>query len=382
MRRFGKILIATIAAAASGCLYEAEYVRAEPQPYVPAPPPPAAESVVPDTGVQTTEAPPPPAGADVSSEDVFYERLSPYGYWTYVAPYGRVWVPAVGYGWRPYYYGQWVLTDWGWTFVSDDPWAWAGYHYGRWNWGIGIGWYWVPGLVWGPAWVSWRYGGGYAAWCPLGPPGVYFGYRHPGWVAVPEHHFTRPIAHVAVPMRATASVVATAQPLARPHAMPARGGAFGPPVENIARATGQSLRPTPARAVVAQPTRAPATASIARNNVMRSPVQPSARAGSSGGTVRSAPPARPSPSPGYRAVHPSPSPRVRAGGGGGWTRGLSSGGGWSRPPSSGGGWSRAPSSGGGWSRAPSSGGAPHASAPSSGGGGHSSGAHAGGGHSR
>jgi hypothetical protein len=374
MRRLGKILIATIAAAASGCLYEGEYVRSEPQPYVPAPPPPAADTA-PDTGVQSTEAPPPPAGSDIPSEDVFYERLSPYGSWTYVAPYGRVWVPAVGYGWRPYYYGQWVLTDWGWTFVSDDPWAWAGYHYGRWNWGIGLGWYWVPGLVWGPAWVSWRYGGGYAAWCPLGPRGVYFGYRHPGWVAVPEQHFTRPIAHVAVPLRATASVVASAQPLSGPHAMPARGGSFGPPVANIARATGQTVRPQPARAVMAQPSRSPATASVAHNNVMRSPVQPRTRAGSGGDTGRAAPPARPS--PGYRpVVRPGPAPRTRSGTGGGWSRAPSSGGGWSRAPSSG---------GGGSSHAPSSGGAPHASAPS-GGGGHSSGGHsgghAGGGHSR
>src|SRR2546429_628661 len=121
-----------------------------------------------------TEAPPPPAGSDVSSEAVFYERLSPYGYWMFVAPYGRVWVPAVGYGWRPYYYGQWVLTDWGWTFVSDDPWGWAAYHYGRWNWGMGIGWGWVPGPGWGPAWGRLRGWGGGAGLVPARPPGGLF----------------------------------------------------------------------------------------------------------------------------------------------------------------------------------------------------------------
>src|SRR5260370_388244 len=87
-------------------------------------------------------------------------------------------------------------------------------------------------------------------------------------------------------MRATASVVASAQPLAGPHATPVRGGKFGPPVENIARATGQTVRPVPARAVMAQPARAPATASVANHNVMRSPLQSRARAGSGGDTGR------------------------------------------------------------------------------------------------
>jgi hypothetical protein len=31
-----------------------------------------------------------------------------------------------------------------------------------------LGWYWVPGNVWGPAWVSWASGGDYIGWCPLG----------------------------------------------------------------------------------------------------------------------------------------------------------------------------------------------------------------------
>jgi hypothetical protein len=364
MRRFVNILIAAVAVAASGCLYEGEYVRREPaaQPYVPAPPPPAAEA--PDTSVQT-EAPPPPAGADVPSEDVFYERLSPYGYWTFVAPYGRVWVPAVGYGWRPYYYGQWVDTEWGWTFVSDDPWGWAAYHYGRWNWGIGLGWYWVPGFVWGPAWVDWRFGGGFVTWCPLGPPGVFFGFRHPGWVAVPVDHFTRPIPHAAVPVSATAGVVRSAQPLNGPHASPVRGGSFGPPVDAIAHATGQPIHATPARQVVG-PSRAPAAAPIARTNPsgIRSPVQPRARSGSGGDVGRATPPRAAPPRP---AARPNSGTRPR-GGSGGWARSTYPGG-WSR---SGGGWS----SGG----ARSSGGV-HAAAPSGGGGGHSSGGHSGGGHS-
>ena len=31
----------------------------------------------------------------------------------------------------------------------------------------------MPGTVWGPAWVSWQYGGGYVGWAPL-PPAVGF----------------------------------------------------------------------------------------------------------------------------------------------------------------------------------------------------------------
>src|SRR5207237_6460179 len=101
-------------------------IRDEP-PVAAAPPAPDYEPAQVETSYR--DPPPPPAGSEVQSEEVFYDRLTPYGSWVVVAPYGRVWVPAgVGYGWRPYYYGRWVLTDWGWTFASDDPWGWAAYH--------------------------------------------------------------------------------------------------------------------------------------------------------------------------------------------------------------------------------------------------------------
>ncbi|MCA1827753.1 MAG: DUF6600 domain-containing protein [Myxococcales bacterium] len=275
MRSLGTIL--TLALTASfGCIVERPYER-EPEPTVAAPPPPGPDTVPPDSSYQTQE-PPPPAGSEIADEDVFYGGLSPYGTWTYVAPYGRVWIPAVGYGWRPYYYGRWVLTDWGWTFVSDDPWGWAAYHYGRWNFGIGVGWYWIPGRVWAPAWVSWRYGGGYAAWCPLGPDGVVFGYRHPAWVAVPERHFTQPIPRAAVPTQQTAPIVTTARPLGGPSARPMRTGSFGPPVAGIQRAVGQPV-PRVAAANVIRPraTSSPAPMRTA-GDPMRSPVQARPRA--------------------------------------------------------------------------------------------------------
>jgi hypothetical protein len=83
----------------------------------------------------------------------------------------------------------------------------------------------------------------------MGPPGVYFGYRHPAWVAVPGQHFTSPIRRVAVPIRATAGVVSSAQPLSGPHAM-ARSGSFGPPVAGVQRAVGQPIARVPARQAV------------------------------------------------------------------------------------------------------------------------------------
>ena len=103
----------------------------------------------------------------------FYEPLTPHGVWIDVASYGRCWRPAhVVMGWRPYCYGSWVWTDCGWYWASDEPWAWACYHYGWWFYDPVQAWIWVPGIEWAPAWVSWRFGGGYCGWAPLAPRGV------------------------------------------------------------------------------------------------------------------------------------------------------------------------------------------------------------------
>ncbi len=105
---------------------------------------------------------------------IFYRELAPYGQWIRHPYYGWVWFPrTVGYDWRPYTVGRWVNSNYGWTWVSYEPFGWATYHYGRWAFDRRIGWIWVPGTVWGPAWVAWQQGSGYIGWAPL-PPQVGF----------------------------------------------------------------------------------------------------------------------------------------------------------------------------------------------------------------
>jgi hypothetical protein len=107
----------------------------------------------------------------------FYNELSPYGEWVRHPYYGWVWFPRnVHAGWRPYSVGRWVMSDYGWTWVSYERFGWATYHYGRWAWDRYVGWLWVPGTDWGPAWVAWQQGNGYIGWAPL-PPAVGFDVR-------------------------------------------------------------------------------------------------------------------------------------------------------------------------------------------------------------
>lgn len=108
----------------------------------------------------------------ISADISFYDDLSPYGSWAHVSRYGDCWVPRHRYAsWRPYTVGYWVDTDYGWMWVSEDPWGDIPYHYGRWAYDPYYGWVWVPDddLVWAPAWVSWRSNDDYVGWAPLPP---------------------------------------------------------------------------------------------------------------------------------------------------------------------------------------------------------------------
>lgn len=109
-------------------------------------------------------------GVGVNIGGGFHDSLAVYGGWTNHSRYGSVWAPRhVAVGWRPYTVGHWAYTDYDWTWVSDEPWGWATYHYGRWVFDPALGWIWIPGYEWAPAWVTWRFGGGYAGWAPLPP---------------------------------------------------------------------------------------------------------------------------------------------------------------------------------------------------------------------
>lgn len=98
----------------------------------------------------------------------FEPALSPYGRWFDHPGYGRIWQPGgIGPDWQPYTDGYWAYTnDDTWLWVANEPWGWAPYHYGRWLYLDPIGWVWRPGRVWAPAWVVWRFGGGYYGWAP------------------------------------------------------------------------------------------------------------------------------------------------------------------------------------------------------------------------
>ena len=134
------------------------------------------------------------AAAPMVQPDPQFTDLTPYGQWEMTGEYGRVWVPYANRtpGWRPYYYGSWSYTDWGWSWVSDEVWGAGPYHYGRWTWMNGRGWAWIPDYTWGPSWVVWSSGGGCVGWAPMGPGGASYVDIHAHatyWTYVPTNQF-------------------------------------------------------------------------------------------------------------------------------------------------------------------------------------------------
>ncbi|HWY50333.1 MAG TPA: DUF6600 domain-containing protein [Chthoniobacterales bacterium] len=126
-----------------------------------------------------SRARPPRESAPTGGYSTFYTQLEPHGAWLETNDYGYVWQPREAESsrsWRPYTNGRWVYTDAGWTWISEEPFGWATYHYGRWTRLGGIGWVWVPGDQWAPAWVSWRKSNDYVGWAPL-PPEARFDQR-------------------------------------------------------------------------------------------------------------------------------------------------------------------------------------------------------------
>lgn len=130
---------------------------------------------------------------DHVQDQEFYDDLSPYGDWVNDQDYGYIWLPNAGPNFRPYYSeGQWVYTQYGWTWASDYRWGWAPFHYGSWMYSPRWGWSWIPGRTWAPAWVTWGYYDNSYGWAPMGPyaPGGWSNYRpHAShWSFVDPHY--------------------------------------------------------------------------------------------------------------------------------------------------------------------------------------------------
>ncbi len=126
---------------------------------------------------------------DVSFQE-FYDQLSPYGHWVEDNNYGYIWIPITGPSFTPYLTnGYWVMTNYGWTWVSGYDWGWATFHYGRWDYNGSYGWFWVPENEWGPAWVTWRRSDGYYGWAPM-RPGVSISVTFTSFNDVPNDRWT------------------------------------------------------------------------------------------------------------------------------------------------------------------------------------------------
>lgn len=137
--------------------------------------------------------------SQTESDVEFDVYLNGYGSWVYLPAFGRVWIPYVEIGWRPYFNGHWVWTSYGWTWIAYEPWGYVPHHFGRWVWDSAYGWMWMPGYEWGPAWVTWRMGGTYVSWAPLPPAHFHYhqhnhyyddhrhweGHRRPSRIALP-----------------------------------------------------------------------------------------------------------------------------------------------------------------------------------------------------
>ena len=94
-----------------------------------------------------------------------------YGEWLWDDLYGYVWRPFYNdiypWGnWSPYVYGRWSLVNGNLFWVPEEPWGWVPYHLGIWQWDKKIGWVWIPGSVFAPAWVDWYFYYGFFSWTP------------------------------------------------------------------------------------------------------------------------------------------------------------------------------------------------------------------------
>jgi len=237
-----------------------------------------------------------------------------YGAWRPHPDYGHVWYPTVSVAWQPYYEGYWsVVGPFGWTWIGYDPWAWPTHHYGRWGFSAGL-WFWIPGVHWGPSWVSWRWGHDYVAWGPAGyhPPAhrPWHGWRAAHAVAFRERHVAVPRNSFAVD-RLDAGRRATFA--SRPDAPPPSGLAVprsASPISGVGRRSGVAV-PRSLGGVQSMPRGGAMAVPRASSPASAAPVdrRAVARAPSSAGGLGAPPRQGPTPdSPGLGAL----APRARA----------------------------------------------------------------------
>lgn len=207
----------------------------------------------------------PAEGAVSVSISVFHQQLSPYGRWVVAGSYGDAWVPSgVASGWAPYVNGEWLWTDYGYTWVSNDPWGDTPFHYGSWVWEGRYGWVWVPGTVWAPAWVTWAYTDDYIGWAPLSPTFVlsYNGYAgrpivlsQTRYCFVPTSRFVGvPVASVRVPISQNTAIFTRATKTTGFQVSSGVVHTGGPPPSRVERAMGRHLERASIDRLKARPT--------------------------------------------------------------------------------------------------------------------------------
>ncbi|MFN7399835.1 MAG: DUF6600 domain-containing protein [Sandaracinobacter sp.] len=105
------------------------------------------------------------------------------------------------YGWSEAplddrHYAQGIPVDWwGRDVGSVDIFYGSLAQYGTWGTHSRFGWFWVPDTRFGPSWVDWRAGGGFASWSPLPPVGWSnwgYGWGNDWWVHAPGAWVYRP----------------------------------------------------------------------------------------------------------------------------------------------------------------------------------------------
>jgi len=134
-----------------------------------------------------------------------------YGEWLWDSLYGYVWRPFLNNGtypwgnWQPYIFGSWSYTGGQMYWVPEEPWGWIPYHLGIWQWDKKIGWVWLPGALFAPAWVDWEFFFGYCGWRPYSLfdllPGFYpdFSFYNDGWFYGSWNAMNGPIPGAAPP---------------------------------------------------------------------------------------------------------------------------------------------------------------------------------------